>query len=59
MSGVVVIVIAALLGWCLVSVAVAVLVGRRLGRSDPGMAATRIPPVDVQDTRARDRRSAA
>ena len=59
MSGIVVIVIAALLGWCLVSGALALLVGRRLRRAAPPVVHTWIRPVRIADEQRRDRRPAA
>jgi hypothetical protein len=59
MSGMVVIVIAALLGWFVLSVALALAVGRRLGRSAAPVAPTWIRPVHLAEDRQWDRRSAA
>ncbi len=61
MSGTVVIVIAALLGWCALSVAIALLVGRRLGRDAPAVRPPWIRPVSgrMSDERRRARRPAA
>jgi hypothetical protein len=60
MSGTVVIVIAALLVWCALSVALALLIGRRLRSDAPSVAPpTWIRPVSGADIRRRDRRPAA
>jgi hypothetical protein len=59
MSGTVVIVIAALVGWCLISVALALLIGRRLRQDAPAVRPAWIRPVRMPDAQRRDRRPAA
>ena len=59
MSGTVVIVIAALIGWFVLSVVLALMVGRRLGRTAPPVAPTWVRPVSIMERRRRDRRPAA
>lgn len=59
MSGIVVIVMAALLGWFVFSVALALLIGRRLHQHGPAIAPSWIRPVSAPDARQRKRRSAA
>jgi hypothetical protein len=59
MSGTVVIVIAALIGWCLLSVALALFVGRRLRTTAPPVVPTWVRPVDIRYARRRDRMPAA
>lgn len=59
MSGTVVIVIAALLGWFAISVALALLIGRRLHQDAPAVTPTWIRPVRMTDFPQRDRRPAA
>jgi hypothetical protein len=59
MSGTVVIVIAALLGWFVLSVALALAIGRRLHHNAPRVAPTWIRPMGATNTRSRDRRPAA
>jgi hypothetical protein len=59
MSGTVVIVIAALLGWCVLSLALALVLGRRLRQDAPRVTPTWIRPVSASASRQRDRRPAA
>ncbi len=59
MSGTVVIVIAALIGWFVISAVVALLLGRRLRRSAPAVIPTWVRPVSISSERRRDRRTAA
>jgi hypothetical protein len=58
MSGTVVIVIAALLGWFVLSAALALAVGRRL-RSAPQVPPPRMQPASMPDSGRRDRLPAA
>ena len=59
MSGTVVIVIAALIGWFVLSLVLALVVGRRLGRAAPPVPTARIRPVSMAERRRRDRLPAA
>lgn len=59
MSGTVVIVIAALIGWFVLSLVLALLVGRRLSRTAPPVAPTWIRPVSITERPRRDRMPAA
>jgi hypothetical protein len=59
MSGTVVIVIAALVGWFALSVALALAIGRRLHQDAPRFAPTWIRPVSATTTRSRHRQPAA
>jgi hypothetical protein len=59
MSGTVVIVIAALFGWCALSVALALVIGRRLRLDARPVGPTWIRPVQLADARQQDQRPAA
>jgi hypothetical protein len=60
MSGTVVIVIAALIGWFVLSLFLALMVGRRLGRTaPPPVTPAWIPPVSIAERRRRDQMPAA
>ena len=59
MSGTVVIVVAALFGWCMLSVVLALLVGRRLRQTEPPALPTWVRPVEITAARRRDRMPAA
>jgi hypothetical protein len=59
MSGTVVIVIAALLGWCVISVVLALLVGRRLRGGGPQITSGWTRPAKTKERQRQDRMPAA
>jgi hypothetical protein len=59
MSGTVVIVLAAMIGWFVLSLALALVVGRRLSRTAPPAAPTWIRPVSITERRRQNRMPAA